>query len=137
MRFWNSLKNNQMKRSSVLFGFAAFLLLCNGALAQERTARYSGDYLLQVCSFDENGQEILKGGHIACQGYIAGVMDYHNLISSLGTAPSVDFCVPAGTPLREVHMKIYKYLKENRHEQGPFNAAPGVALGLYKAYPCR
>ncbi|MBL4805547.1 MAG: hypothetical protein JKY71_11870 [Alphaproteobacteria bacterium] len=115
----------------------ATLMASSGAFAQERTARYSADYLLQVCSFDENGQEVIKGGHIACQGYIAGVMDYHNLISSLGTAPSVDFCVPADTPLRQVHMNIYKYLKENRHEQGPFNAAPGVALGLYKAYPCR
>lgn len=125
-----------MKRISALLGVAMFLF-SSVCVAEGRTARYSGDYLLQVCSFDEDGHEIIKGGHIACQGYIAGVMDYHNLISSLGTAPSVDFCVPAGTSLREVQLKIYKYIKENHHEQGPFNAAPGVALGLFKAYPCK
>ncbi len=92
---------------------------------------------MKVCAFNEDGSEIIKGGHIACQGYIAGVIDYHNLISSLGTAPSIDFCVPREADLANVHIRVYKYLRENRHEQGPFNAAPGVALALYKAYPCK
>jgi len=112
------------------------ILISYSAVAGERSARYSGDYLMKVCAFDEEGNELVEGGHIACQGYIAGVMDYHNLISSLGTSPSVEFCVPGDEPLLKVHINIYKYLRLNRHEQGPFNAAPGVALGLHKYYPC-
>ena len=125
-----------MTKLNLLLSLAVFMTV-SVAQAQERAARYSGDYLLRICAFDEKGNELIKGGHIACQGYIAGVIDYHNLISSLGTAPSIDFCVPHDADLANVHVRIYKYLKENHHEQGPFNAAPGVALGLYKAYPCR
>jgi hypothetical protein len=100
-------------------------------------ARFSGDYLLQLCASDEQGGELVKGGHTACQAYIAGVMDYHTLIQSLGTSPSVDFCVPEGTPINEIHKRVAGYIAKNHHEQGPFIAAPGVALALYQAYPCR
>lgn len=100
-------------------------------------ARFSGDYLLQVCAADQGGKETVPGGHIACQAYIAGILDYHNLIRSLGTAPSVDFCVPESATLNEVHNKVRSYIYKNHHEQGPFIASPGVALALYQAYPCK
>jgi len=102
-----------------------------------QSARFSGSYLLQVCGVDEQGNELTPGGHIACQAYIAGILDYHNLIRSLGAAPAVDFCVPDGADLNEVQARISRYLAENRHEQGPFIAAPGVALGLFESYPCK
>ncbi|MCB1721859.1 MAG: hypothetical protein KDI11_08910, partial [Alphaproteobacteria bacterium] len=73
-------------------------------------ARFSGDYLLQVCGSDKQGNELLSGGHIACQAYISGLMDYHNLIRSLGTAPSVDFCVPEGTPFLTIS-HVFKQIK--------------------------
>ncbi|MCC6597684.1 MAG: hypothetical protein IT559_02720 [Alphaproteobacteria bacterium] len=101
-----------------------------------QAARFSADYLLQVCGMDSAGRELSPGSHIACQAYIAGILDYHNLIRSLGAAPSVDFCVPEETGLYEVQSKVVSYLLRNRHEQGPFIAAPGVALALFQAYPC-
>ncbi|MCB9983326.1 MAG: hypothetical protein H6861_06605 [Rhodospirillales bacterium] len=119
-----------------LKAFLFFLLLGVFFAFPALAARFSGDYLLQVCGSDEQGKELTPGGHIACQAYISGVLDYHNLIRSLGTAPSVDFCVPEGTPLNEIHQKIWQYIASHHHEQGPFIAAPGVALGLYQAYPC-
>jgi hypothetical protein len=100
-------------------------------------AQFSADYLMQICASTADGKELTKGGHAACQSYISGVLDYHQLIRSLGTAPSVDFCVPEGTSLRMIQDKIASYLLGNKHEQGAFIAAPGVALGLYKAYPCK
>ncbi len=99
-------------------------------------AWFSGDYLLQVCGVDAKDQELVEGGHIACQAYIAGVLDYHNLIRSLGTSPSVDFCVPEDVSMHEIHKNVVNYIHENHHEQGPFIAAPGVALALFQAYPC-
>lgn len=102
-----------------------------------QSARFSGDYLLQMCGVDEDGQELIRGGHIACQAYIAGVLDYHNLIRSLGTAPSVDFCVSDKVSMNEVQGKVTSYIFSHQHEQGPFIASPGVALALYKAYPCK
>lgn len=111
------------------------IVLCVFTPAQ--SARFSGDYLLQMCGYDEAGKEIVEGGHIACQAYIAGILDYHALIRSMGTAPSVDFCVPENVTMNEVHQKITSYVFRNKHEQGPFIAAPGVALGLFQAYPCK
>ncbi|MEM7651097.1 MAG: Rap1a/Tai family immunity protein [Pseudomonadota bacterium] len=101
-----------------------------------KAARFSGDYLLKICGVNEQGEELVEGGHIACQSYIAGVMDYHNLIRSLGTSPSVDFCVPEEATMKEIHSRVANYINDNHHEQGPFIAAPGVALALFKAYPC-
>lgn len=102
-----------------------------------QAARFSGDNLLQACGGDENGKELVPGGHVACQAYISGVLDYHNLIRSLGTAPSVDFCVPEGESMQEIQARVTAYIANNHHEQGPFIAAPGVALGLFEAYPCK
>ena len=130
MQFSNS-SNNPMRNLSLLFCLIIFVV--NPANA----ARISADYLLQVCASDEQGNEIVEGGHTACQGYIAGVLDYHNLIRSLGTSPSVDFCVPDGVSMEEIQSRIVAYIFRNQHEQGPFIAAPGVALALYKAYPCK
>ena len=113
---------------------SVLIFLC--LLSSAQAARFSGDYLLQVCGVDEEGQELVEGGHIACQAYIAGVLDYHNLIRSLGTAPSVDFCVPDSATMNDVHGRVTSYIFKNKHEQGPFIAAPGVALGLFNAYPC-
>ena len=78
----------------------------------------------------------VAGGHTACQAYIAGVVDYHNLIRSLGTAPSVDFCIPEGLDVPDLQNTVLGYFMRNFQNHDQFNAAPGVALALYEAYPC-
>lgn len=99
--------------------------------------RFTGDYLLHVCASDEQGRELVAGGHIACQAYIAGIMDYHNILKTMGTAPSVDFCVPDDVGLYKVQSKIQSYIFRNRQQHSSFIAAPGVALGLFTAFPCK
>jgi Rap1a immunity proteins len=105
--------------------------------AKADAAEFSGAYLIRVCASDAAGKEIVPGGHIACQGYISGVVDYHVLIRSLGTAPSVDFCIPEKTSLNTVQSIVFRYLVKNRKQHGSFVAAPGVALALFEAYPCK
>ena len=116
-------------------------LLCALALILSsfpvRAAEFSGSYLLHVCGVDRNGKELVAGGHIACQAYIAGVLDYHNLISTLGTAPSVDFCVPENVDIKTLQKQVYSYVYKNRHAHGAFTASPAVALALYAYYPCK
>jgi hypothetical protein len=112
-------------------------LLCFAIVPQVSAANFSGDYLLQVCSSDKQGRELSPGSHIACQAYIAGILDYHSVLKTLGTAPSIDFCVPDGVGLNEVQKKVTAYLSRNKHEQGPFIASPGVSLALFQAYPCK
>ncbi len=99
-------------------------------------ARFSGAYLLYVCSSDGVGKELVPGGHGVCQSYIAGIVDYHTLIKSLGTAPSVDFCLPKEITMNELHRIVANYLRLNRSQHEDFIAAPAVGLALYNAYPC-
>ncbi len=100
-------------------------------------ARFTGNYLLEMCAVDKDGKEIVAGGHALCQSYIAGLLDYHNLMRSMGGAPSVDFCVPDGEPLNKLQNVVAAYLYKNKNDHGSFVASPGVALALYGSYPCK
>ena len=102
-----------------------------------QAAQFSGQYLISMCASDEKGNEIVSGGHIACQAYIAGILDYHALIKSLGTAPGIDFCVPEKMPMNQVQKKVQSHVLQNRKQHSSFIAAPGVALGLHNAFPCK
>ena len=100
------------------------------------TAEFSGKYLLHICSSDKAGNELVPGGHTACQAYIAGIIDYHNLIKSLKTAPGLDFCIPKDTPLSLIQQGLVLYLLKNgQHDD--FIASPAVAIALNQMYPCR
>ena len=91
---------------------------------------------MQLCASDRKGKETVKGGHTACQAYIAGIIDYHKLMKSLGTAPTIDFCVPNTESMRRLQNIVYVYLLKNAHH-AEFIAAPSVTLALYEYYPCR
>ncbi len=123
-----------MRGKRWLLGIIAFLCLAYPVPAN--AARFSGEYLLHVCGSDEEGSELVEGGHIACQAYIAGVLDYHNLIRSLGTSPSVEFCVPEGVSMNELQGLVYNYLYQNKAEHSKFIASPVVALALLSSFPC-
>lgn len=115
---------------------AALACLC-WPVMPARAAQFSGSYLLHICGVDENGKERVAGGHIACQAYIAGILDYHNLISSLGASPSVDFCVPDTVDLKTLQAQVYSYVYRHQRQHNVFTAAPAVALALYQFYPCK
>ena len=98
--------------------------------------RFSGAYLLRVCEMDAKGRELVAGGHAACQSYIAGVMDYHNVLQSLYLAPKVDICVPASATMNDIQVTVLKYMRAHP-EHDAFIAAPAVTMALYEVYPCR
>lgn len=114
--------------------FCALLMALFTPPAQ--ATQFTGTYLLYMCASDKDGKEYAPGGHIICQSYIAGVLDYHNLIHSLGTSPSVDFCVPQDINLEVLQKLIVRYLVKNK-DAGPFVASPAVALALFEAFPCK
>lgn len=72
----------------------------------------------------------------ACQTYIGGVVDYHRLVKSLGTAPSVDFCLPKTLKMEQITGIVTKYIMTHTEHQD-FIAAPAVAMSLYNTYPCK
>ncbi len=99
-------------------------------------ARFSGAYLLHVCEMDDKGREKVKGGHTACQAYIAGVIDYHNVLRSMKLAPKVDICIPAEISHGDLHRVVLEFLRKHPEHDG-FVAAPAVTMALYEIYPCK
>ena len=115
-----------MKHFAFVLLLSAFLL---GVLRPAQAAFMTGKALLAMC----NSQD--ADNVFACENYIAGVIDYHVLVKSLGTAPSVDFCLPDGLKMQQITIIVRNYLAQ-RQEQHGFVAAPAVALALYNSYPC-
>ena len=124
----------------VLIPAFAGMFLWGGSLpawAQDKTgALFSGAYLHEICKSKADGSETVKGGHTACQAYIAGIIDYHNLLRSLGTAPSIDFCVPNTVKMNDLQDVVWTYLDKNAQHDS-FIAAPAVSLALFEVFPCK
>lgn len=103
--------------------------------ARSEGARFSGAYLRYVCGVDGEGKEAVRGGHAACQAYISGVVDYHNLMLSMKMAPEVRFCLPVNTSMNRLHAVVLAYLNKNP-QHDTFVAAPAVVMALYESFPC-
>ncbi len=113
------------------------LLLFASPLTPANAAHFSGEYLYKVCSIDKNGNEIIKGGKIACQSYISGVIDYHNMLRSMDLTSDMNFCIPQDTTLNELQLKVLMYLSERNKLHRKFVAAPAITMALYSFYPCK
>jgi hypothetical protein len=111
---------------------AAFLALAPRAAA---AAHFSGAYLYHICGNGPNGKDAVPGGHTACEAYIDGVLDYHNVLQSLGIAPSVDVCIPKDVSSGELRAIVLAYMDKNPQNDS-FIAAPAVTMALYEVFPC-
>lgn len=117
--------------------FRLLLVLLLLMPVQVQAARFSGEYFLKICMIDRKGNELVKGGKIACQSYISGVIDYHNTMTALDLPMNFKFCIPNNTSLNEIHAKVLAYMSERAKLHRKFVAAPGVAMALFNTYPCR
>ncbi len=93
-------------------------------------ALMTGKTLTLLCTSTKDDDQF------SCQSYIAGIIDYHHLIKSLGTAPSVDFCIPKEVTMGQLKQLVTQYIIAHTEHQD-FIAAPGVAMALYNAHPCK
>jgi Rap1a immunity proteins len=116
--------------------FFTVTFLCLIPQKAEAAALFSGEYLIQICDVDGRGNEKVKGGMAACQSYISGVIDYHNMLRSMDLTSNMNFCVPHDITLNELQMNVLGYLKRNKKLHRNFVAAPAVAMALFSTYPC-
>lgn len=72
----------------------------------------------------------------SCQNYLAGVIDYHRLLKSLGTAPAVDFCMKPDTRMDQIAAIATRYIMQHKEHQD-FIAAPAVVMSLHRHFPCK
>lgn len=71
----------------------------------------------------------------ACIYYVTGVIDYHTLMQSFGTAPTIDFCLPESISKEQAAVLVMAYLKTSP-QNDDFIAASSVPLALNKVFPC-
>ncbi|MGN7438776.1 MAG: Rap1a/Tai family immunity protein [Alcanivorax sp.] len=116
--------------------FLCVFCLCVTFSSKAYSAQFSGEYLIKVCSMNKYGEEIIKGGKIACQAYIAGVIDYHNMLRAMDLTSDMNFCIPKDVSLNEIHTRVLAYMYERAKLHRKFVAAPGVAMALFSIYPC-
>jgi hypothetical protein len=115
---------------------ALSLFVMAGWSSPATAAQFGGAYLLHLCEKDAKGNEKVKGGHTACQAYIAGVIDYHNVLRSMKIAPKVNICVPDDANANLLHDTVLAFLRQSPEHDG-FVAAPAVTMALYGRFPCR
>ena len=118
-----------------LTGMILFMPAAVRAQSDSAAGLFSAAYLKELCSSNAKGKEMVKGGHTACQAYIAGVVDYHKLMKSLATQPLMDICVPSTAPMKRLQNIVWVYLAKNP-QHGDFMASPSVTMALYEYYPC-
>jgi len=112
------------------YRFVAAICLCLGLHSLPAAAAYvTGDDLMKECESNESNKVY------ACMNYVAGVIDYQIMQQSLGTAPSVDFCLPEDLSIENAAVTVMLYL-EKYPQQGAFIAAPAVSMALQQSYPC-
>ena len=114
-----------MKRVSLLVG--VFLWLYGG---QASAAYVTGDDLALTC-LSKSPEKIFS-----CLNYVAGVIDYHTMMQSLGTTPAVDFCLPESLPIERAAEAVVYYLKKSPQHDS-FIAAPAVMMALQEVFPCK
>lgn len=122
-------------RRAVILSLCCLMVFVSGAAAQETGPMFSGAYLRDLCASNRFGKETVKGGHTACQAYIAGIVDYYDLQRSLGGMSSVDFCVPNTVKMNDLQDVLWAYLEKNAQHDS-FGASAAVALALFEKYPC-
>lgn len=120
----------------ILFTFLPIFLLATVTTTHKaRAIQVSGIYLLELCGKNENGSEIVVGGHAACQAYIAGVIDYHSILQAGKALPNLSICIPETVTLSELHDVVLNYL-QNSPQHDSFAGAPVVTLALRQIYKC-
>ena len=118
-----------MKKASL----ALALLFCIAAIAKPAPA--NAQYLMtkdlaRDCLSDK--RERMAG----CIYYITGVIDYHFLMQSFGTAPTIDFCLPESISKEQAAVIVMAYLRTSS-QNDDFIAASTIPLALNKAFPCK
>lgn len=109
----------------------AGILVCGLFCARPAQAQFVATRELEAHCLSEK-----KEDEAACVNYVAGVIDYHIMLQSLGTAPTIDFCLPASITKEQAAAVVMAYLS-TRPQHDAFIASAAIPLALNKAFPCR
>lgn len=71
-----------------------------------------------------------------CAGYIAGIVDFHTVATTVESLPVDMFCLPRNITTAQVIRKVTQYLQDNQAKLHDL-AAYLVILALHEAWPCQ
>jgi hypothetical protein len=122
-----------MKRTRI--AILAFLLVCQGAWGVEIDAFFSGHQILELCRAHIDGTNTIKSN--ICASYIAGMVDYQNVLLGLGWLAKKDgWCLPEHVTTRQLVRVVVEHMENIPHEILNDAGAAQVSLALLNTYPC-
>jgi len=128
-----------MKRLSALLVF--FLaLICSHASAKSLHYVFTGKDMYESCLHAVKGldksEEYNEHRFGVCAGYIAGIVDFHTVATTVELLDPDMFCLPPGISPAQIIHEVTQYLADNPGKQDD-PAAYLVILALSQAHPCR
>ena len=129
---------DSMKTFSALL-VAVFVLAAATVSAKSSNYVFTGKDMYESCTQAVTGLD--KTGDYddhrfgVCAGYIAGIIDFHTVATTVESLPLDMFCLPRNISTARVIRVVTRYLADNpdRHQD---LAAYLVILALREAYPC-
>jgi hypothetical protein len=128
-----------MKRVSALL-FAIIMLVGSQVQAKSSNYVFTGKDMYESCTHALTGLD--RTGEYddhrfgVCAGYIAGVVDFHTVATTVESLPADMFCLPQNITTAQVIRDVTQYLEDNPGKHHDL-AAYLVILALRNAYPCQ
>ncbi len=128
-----------MKKYAMLI-FACMLFASTGVQAKSVNYVFTGKDIYESCRHAiaglDNVGDYDDHRFGVCAGYIAGIIDFHTVATTVESLPGDMFCLPRNISTAEVMRRVTRYLEEHpdRHHD---LAAYLVILALQETYPCQ
>lgn len=116
------------------------LLIVTPASAKSTNYVFTGGDMYESCTHAING--LNKTGEYddhrfgVCAGYIAGIVDFHTVATTVESISEDIFCLPENITTAQVIRVVTNYL-ENNPEKHHDLAGYLVVLALRETYPCQ
>ena len=120
----------------------AFVVLFNSSSAGAKSTNYvfSGKDMYESCMHALKGLDKTDtyDDHRfgVCAGYIAGIVDFHTVATTVESLPVDMFCLPKNITTAQVIRDVAQFLDNNQDKHHDL-AAYLVILALHETYPCR
>ena len=122
------------------FLVAVIILIGSQAHAKSSNYVFTGKDMYESCTHALTGLD--RTGEYddhrfgVCAGYIAGVVDFHTVATTVESLPVDMFCLPKNITTAQVIRDVTQYLKDNPEKHHDL-AAYLVVHALRYAYPCQ
>ena len=136
----NYNQNEDSLKKVFVFLVAVIMLVGSQVYAKSSNYVFTGKDMYESCTHALAGLD-RTGAYDdhrfgVCAGYIAGIVDFHTVATTVESLPIDMFCLPKNITTAQVIRDVTQYLEDNPEKHHDL-AAYLVVLALRNAYPCR